>query len=183
LSAIGSDDGVGLSFNSASKGYVVLSRFGDDQEGYVLHTSDGGRTWHPQLVGSKPIYGNNLVAAGSNAFVLANGGSFFFTDSGGDRGRRSKVKIRTPRRALRRKATIRVTGSVGGAAAGSSVLVARRLIGESGWDFQLAKIASNGAFTTTWKMTKTATFVAQWIGDDDQAGDGSLPLTVRLRRR
>ena len=182
LSAIGSDDGVGLSFDSPSKGYVVLSRFGDDQEGYVLRTSDGGRTWRPQLVTSKPIYGNNLVAAGSTDYVLANGNSFFFTSSGGDQGDSSKVKIKTSRRKVRRRTTVRISGRVSGASAGSTVLVARRLIGESGWDFQVAKIASNGAFTTTWKVTKTGTFVAQWVGDSDQAGDGSLPLTVRVRR-
>jgi photosystem II stability/assembly factor-like uncharacterized protein len=182
LSAIGSDDGVGLSFASPSKGYVVLSRFGDDQEGYVLRTSDGGRTWRPQLVTSRPIYGNNLVTAGGTDYVLASGNLFFFTSSGGDHGKSSNVKIKTLRRSVRRRTTIRVGGRVSGASAGSTVLVARRLIGESGWDFQSAKIASNGAFTTTWKVTKTATFVAQWIGDDDQAGDGSPPLTVRVRR-
>lgn len=183
LSGIGSDDGVGLSFSSASKGYVVLSRFGDDQSGYVLRTSDAGRTWQPQLVTSKPIYGNNLVATGGTDFVLANGSSFFFTTSGGDQGHSSKVKIKTSRRKVRRRATIRVSGKVSGASAGSKVLVARRLIGESGWDYQTAKIASNGTFTTTWKVTKTATFVAQWIGDADQAGDGSTPLTVRVKSR
>ena len=93
------------------------------------------------------------------------------------------MKIKTRKRRVTRRTTIRVGGKVSGAAAGSKLLVARRLIGESGWDYEIAKIASNGSFTTTWKVTKTATFVAQWTGDDDQAGDGSTPLTVRVKRR
>jgi hypothetical protein len=122
------------------------------------------------------------VSAGGTDYVLVGGASFLFTTAGGDQGAPSAVKISTRTRKVRRKTTIRVTGRIKGAAPGSTALVARRQIGESGWDFQSAKIASNGTFTTTWKITKAATFVAQWIGDDDQAGDGSAPLTVRARR-
>jgi photosystem II stability/assembly factor-like uncharacterized protein len=183
LAGVGSDDGVGLSFSSASEGYVVLSRFGDDASGYVLRTSDSGRTWRPQLVASKPLLGSGVAAAGSTDFLLTAGSSFFYTTSGGDQGDRSSVKIKSRNRKVRRKTTIRVSGKVSGAATGAEALVARRESGESGWDFQLAKVASNGTFTTTWKITKTASFVGQWAGDDDQAGDGSLPLTIRARRR
>ena len=52
LSGVGSDDATGMSFSSASRGYLTLSRFGDDASGYVLRTTDGGRTWRPQLVSS-----------------------------------------------------------------------------------------------------------------------------------
>jgi photosystem II stability/assembly factor-like uncharacterized protein len=183
LAGVGSDDGIGLSFGSASKGYLVLSRFGDDSNGYVLRTSDGGRTWRPQLVTSASVLSNGLAAAGGTDFLLEGGNSFFFTTSGGDQGDPSSVKIKTRRRTVRRKTTITVTGRVGGALAGSTVLVARRQIGESGWDFQTARIAANDTFTTTWKIPKTSIFVAQWLGDDDQAGDGSTPLTVRARHR
>jgi len=41
----------------------------------------------------------------------------------------------------------------------------------------------NGTFSTNWKLVKTAAFVAQWAGDEDNAGDGSLPLVVRTKRR
>jgi photosystem II stability/assembly factor-like uncharacterized protein len=183
LAGLGSDDGVGLSFSSASKGYVVVSRFGDDARGYVLRTSDSGRTWRPQLVSSQPVLGSGVAASGSTGLLLTAGNSFFYTTSGGDQGDPSNVKIKTRKRKVRQKTTVRVTGRVSGAAAGSKALVGRRQIGENGWDFQLATIASNGTFTTTWKMTKTATFVGQWVGDDDQAGDGSVPLTIRTRRR
>jgi photosystem II stability/assembly factor-like uncharacterized protein len=183
LAGIGSDDGIGLSFSSAAKGYVVLSRFGDDAGGYVLRTSDSGRTWRPQLVAAKPALGTGIAATGAADFLLTAGNSFFYTTRGGDQGNRSSIKIKTRKARVRRRTTVRVTGKVGGAAPGTQALVARRQIGESGWDFQLAKVASNGTFTTIWKITKQATFVGQWAGDDDQAGDGSVPLTIRLKRR
>jgi len=75
-----------------------------------------------------------------------------------------------------------VSGRARGAAPGSRVLVSRRFRGESGWDHQLATVGAAGAFTTTWKATTTTTYVAQWTGDPAHAGDGSVPLTVKVVR-
>ena len=63
------------------------------------------------------------------------------------------------------------------------MLVARRERGESGWADQDVTVASNGTFTTRWRVAKTAAFVAQWAGDEDSAGDGSPALVVRAKRR
>ena len=63
------------------------------------------------------------------------------------------------------------------------MLVARRERGESGWVYQDATVASNGTFTTSWRLAKTAAFVAQWAGDEDSAGDGLRALVVRAKRR
>jgi hypothetical protein len=182
LAAIGTDDAIGLSFSSRSNGYLVLSRFGDDAKGYLLRTTDGGRTWRPQLVTSAPLDPDGIAARKATDLALGTDGSLFFTTSGGDEGGPSSVKIRTPDRRLRGRRTIRVTGHVNGAAPGSHVLVGRRFRGESGWDHQLATVATDGTFTTTWRNVRTTTYVAQWIGDDDQAGDGSPALTVSVRR-
>jgi hypothetical protein len=160
----------------------VLSRFGDDARGYLLRTSDGGRTWRPQLVTSAPLDADGVAAKGITDFALCTDGSLFFTTSGGDEGGPSAVKLRTGRRRLPGPRTIRVAGRVRGAAAGSTLLVARRFRGESGWDHRAARIAADGSFKTTWRVARTATFVAQWIGDDDQAGDGSATVTVYMRR-
>jgi photosystem II stability/assembly factor-like uncharacterized protein len=184
LSAVGSDDATGMSFSSESRGYLALSRFGDDSSGYLLRTTDGGRTWRPQLVGSAAPTAEGLVATGSEgAFLLADSSLLLFTTSGGDRGQPSKVAIRTARRSVRRRSVIRITGRVRGARAGARVFVARRERGEAGWVHQDATVASNGTFTTRWRLTKTAAFVGQWAGDEDSAGDGTPALVVRAKRR
>jgi photosystem II stability/assembly factor-like uncharacterized protein len=183
LSGVGSDDATGMSFSSPARGYLALSRFGDDRSGYLLRTTDGGRTWRPQLVGSAAPTPEGLVATGSeDAFLLAGSSLLLFTTSGGDRGAPSKVSIQTPRRKVKRRTVIRVNGRVRGARAGARVVVARRERGESGWGYQDAAVASNGTFTTRWRMSKTAAFVAQWAGDEDSTGDGAPALVVRVAR-
>jgi photosystem II stability/assembly factor-like uncharacterized protein len=184
LSAAGSDDGTGMSFSSASRGFLTLSRFGDDSSGYVLRTSDGGRSWRPQLVSSETPSAEGLVTTGSGeAFLLADSSLLLFTTSGGDRGESSKITIRTARRTVRPRSVIRLSGRVQGARAGARVLVARRERGESGWVHQDATVASNGTFTTRWRVTKTAAFVAQWAGDENSTGDGTGALVVKVKRR
>jgi hypothetical protein len=184
LSGVGNDDAAGLSFSSPSRGFLALRRFGADSYGYVLRTTDGGRTWRPQLVGTEEPSPDGIAATGpSGAFLLANSSTLLFTNSGGDHGDPSKVSIKTLRRTVRRRAVIRITGRVAGARGGAQIVVARRERGERGWVSQTATVASNGTFTTTWKLTKTAAFVAQWAGDEDSAGDGCPPLVVRARRR
>ena len=182
LAGTGSDNAIGLAFSSASRGYLVLSRFGDDARGYLLRTSDGGRTWRPQLVTSAPLDPDGVAAKGTTDFALCTDGSLFFTTSGGDEGGPSAVKLSTSRRRLSGARTIRVAGRVRGAAPGSRVLVARRFRGESGWDHRVTRVGADGAFKTAWRVARTTTFVAQWIGDDDQAGDGSATVTVHVRR-
>jgi photosystem II stability/assembly factor-like uncharacterized protein len=133
LSGVGSDDVNGMSFNSARSGYLTLLRFGDDTDGYLLRTSDGGRSWRPQLVSTAGPAAEGLVATGSSAaFLLTNSSELLFTTTGGDRGEASKVTIRTARRTVRRRSVIRVSGRVRGARAGARVLVARRERGEAG---------------------------------------------------
>jgi photosystem II stability/assembly factor-like uncharacterized protein len=183
LLGTGTDSAIGLSFSSGSRGYLVLSRFGTSSGGYVLRTSDGGRTWRPQLLTNVPLDPGGVDARGRTDYALASDGSIFFTTAGGDLGRRSTVSIATRRKRLRGRRTIRVAGKVSGAAPGSRVQVARRFSGDSGWDYQLATVSPSGRYATTWNLPRSSTFVAQWVGDDDQAGDGSPPMTVRVRRK
>lgn len=182
LRGTGTDNGIGLSFSSRSRGYLVLSRFGSRPGGYLLRTSDGGRTWRPQLLTGTPLDPDSVAARGASDFALAGDGSLFHTTSGGDAGLPSTVTLSAHLRTRGAPGTIRLTGTVNGAAPGSGVLVSRRFRGESGWDHKLAPVTPSGAFTSSWRLTRTSTFVAQWIGDDDQAGDGSAPLTLKLRR-
>ena len=184
LSGVGNDDATGLSFATASTGYLTLRRFGSEDYGYLLRTADGGRTWRPQLVGTDQPSPEGIVATSpSTAFLLADSRTLLFTTGGGDNGDASKVTLRTNRRTVRRRAVIKITGRVSGAKGGAQVVVARRERGERGWVSHTATVASNGTFTTTWKLVKTAAFVAQWAGDENSAGDGSVPLVVRTKRR
>ena len=184
LAGVGSDDASGISFATPARGYLALRRFGSEPYGYLLRTTDGGRTWRPQLVGTDEPSPEGLVATGpSGAFLLADTRTLLFTTSGGDRGDASKVTLRTKRRTVRRRTRIRVAGRVSGARGGAQVVVSRRERGERGWVSLTATVASNGTFTTSWKLIKTATFVAQWAGDQDSAGDGSPALVVRAKRR
>jgi photosystem II stability/assembly factor-like uncharacterized protein len=184
LSGVGNDDASGLSFSTGSDGYLTLKRFGPEPWGYVLRTTDGGRTWRPQLVGTDEPSSEGLVAASpSGAFLLADSRTLLFTTSGGDRGDPSKVTLRTRRRTVRRRVVIKITGRVSGAKGGAQVVISRRERGERAWVSRTATVASNGTFTTNWKLVKTASFVAQWAGDENSIGDGSPPLVVRAKRR
>lgn len=184
MAAIGSDDATGMSFGSRSRGYLTLSRWGDDPGGYVLRTTDAGRTWRPQLVTSRTPAAEGIAAIGADtALLLGDSRLLLFTSTGGDRGERSKVTLRATRRTVRRRAVVRLRGRVQGARGGDVVRVARRERGESGWVHQDAVVASNGRFTTRWRVARTAVFVAQWAGDQDSAGDGSRAVSVRRKRR
>ena len=184
LSGVGTAHANGMSFGTAARGYLALSRFGDDRSGFLLRTTDGGRTWRPQLVSSAAPVAEGIAGVGaSQAFLVADGSQLLFTTSGGDRGQPSKVTLRASRRTARRRAVIRLRGRVQGARAGARLLVSRRERGESGWVQREATVASNGSYTTRWRLSKTAAFVAQWAGDEDSAGDGSGAVVVRLKRR
>jgi photosystem II stability/assembly factor-like uncharacterized protein len=183
LSGIGSDNGVGISFSDRRHGYVALSRFGDDPRGYMLRTSDAGRTWRPQLLTVTPVAPDGIATTPTGVdLALADGTSLLYTGHGGDAGRRSAVKISVPR-AARRGARVRIRGRLAGADPGSEVLVSRRGRGENVWDFETATVDRRGRFETDWRLDKTATFVAQWAGDEDQSGDGSAPVSVRVLRK
>jgi photosystem II stability/assembly factor-like uncharacterized protein len=184
LSGVGSDNATGLSFSTATRGFLTLKRFAVDGYGYLLRTTDGGRTWRPQLVSTDQPSAEGIVAIGqSGGFLLADSRTLLFTASGGDRGDPSKVTLRTRRRTVRRRSVVKISGRVTGAKGGARVVISRRERGERAWVSRVATVASNGTFSTNWKLVKTAAFVAQWAGDEDSAGDGSPPLVVRTRRR
>ena len=52
-----------------------------------------------------------------------------------------------------------------------------------GWATRIATVASSGRFTTNWRVTAGAIFVAQVLGDADHAGAGTKPLSVRLAEK
>jgi hypothetical protein len=153
--------------------------------GYVLRTTDGGKTWRPQLVDDDPIQQlNGLVATGANGgILLSNDSSLFTTSAGGDAGTPSTLKLKTKKRKLRKRSKITVTGKLTPHEGGERVVVSMRGQRLRRWIDQIVTVASNGTFTTSWKLNGDSSFVAQWVGDDDRAGDGSKVLRVTSKRR
>ena len=81
---------------------------------------------------------------------------------------------------MRKRSTITVNGKLAPAAGGEQVVVSARAQGH-GWVHKVVQVASDGTFTTSWKLTRFTIFVAQWAGDADHAGAGSKVLAVVVK--
>jgi len=164
--------------------------FGDPRNGFlavlgaeggsVLRTSDGGRSWQPQLI-TLTTMGDVAAAGRSVGYALSTESQLFGTASGGVAGQPSTLTLRPAARSVRRGQRLRVTGRLRPADGGERVLVHRRAGGR--WFTQAVRVASNGAFSTVWRVRTTSRFVAQWRGDDAHRGDGTPAVTVGVRRR
>ena len=182
LLAIGTTNGTGMAFSSAKSGYVAMPSFRGIEGGYVMRTDDGGRTWAPQLVTADPIRPGGIAAGGGVDYLLAGSAAFLSTRTGGRFGAASTLTISTGKAALRKPVRIRVSGKLSPARGNEEVAVSGMISGR--WSTQTARVAANGAFTTSWDVRKGPnSFVAQWNGDDRLAGDGSTVLTVRVGPR
>ena len=180
LLGLATGDGYDMAWSDAQRGWVTIDTFGDFAEaGLVMRTSDAGKTWRPQLIGHAPLQRRGLVTVGSVGLGLANQVSFFTAKNGGDQGSPASLTIRTARRVLRGAATIKVSGRLSPAEGGERVVVSRRQIGSNRWESRVVTVASNGSFTTSWRVRKTSWFVAQYLGDDDHTADGSPVLRVQ----
>lgn len=181
LQGVGTSDWYGMSFSSASSGFLVMNRFGRGTDlGYLLRTTDGGKTWAPQLVTEAEIRGYG-IAAGSTSYVLAGTSSLLSSTTGGRYGRTSTVSVKPSRTKLATRARIRVTVTVRGARQGDVAVVAGRRAGGD-WTQQQVELDSAGRGTTSWTVTKTTSFVGQWAGNEASAGDGSAATIVRVGR-
>jgi photosystem II stability/assembly factor-like uncharacterized protein len=182
LKGVGTGEAYGMSFSSANRGYLVVARFGDIRTpaGFLLRTTDGGATWHPQLVVASPISNEGVASPpGGTDYLVAGGSSLLFTTSGGDAGQPSTLTISTRRTRLRRSAHITVTGRLKPAAGNERVTVSYRAPGSTVWRQQTVRAGATGAFTTSWNVRRGVNvFVAQWAGDFRSTGDGSRVLTV-----
>jgi photosystem II stability/assembly factor-like uncharacterized protein len=195
----GASNGTGLAFSDPSHGFMTVGSFGPDTaNAYVLRTSDGGRTWHPQLIGAGKVAAGGLVAEGpSNASALIDASSggkpderlLFFTATGGDAGTASTLTIATSTRTFTRKklrrarGAVRIAGVLKGAQGGERIIVSRRNLSGGAWQHQTATAGANGgSFTASWRISSSSVFVAQWAGDSGRAGLGSAVLRVTVRR-
>jgi photosystem II stability/assembly factor-like uncharacterized protein len=177
--------GYEIAFGDTQNGYIALSNFGGTGGGWVLHTSDAGASWRPQLI-SKTAIGSGAgplaAAPGGVAYALVGSNEMKATGTGGDAATPSTLTLATKTPRLLRKGKVRVDGKLAPAAPGARVEVIMR-DGVSGkLTRQSATVRSDGTFATNWTVKRTAYFVAQWAGDADRNSDGSPPLRVRVGR-
>jgi photosystem II stability/assembly factor-like uncharacterized protein len=170
-----------MAFNAANRGYLLIGSFGTQRGGFVLKTSDGGRTWHPQLVSSVPLAPNGIASStGQTDFATDSSGRLFATTTGGDQGLASSLKLATKKTKVKRGSNITVSGKLNPAAGGEQVVVSARAQNR-GWVHKVVQVASDGTFATAWKVTRFTIFVAQWAGDADHEGAGSKVLQVSVK--
>jgi photosystem II stability/assembly factor-like uncharacterized protein len=186
LLGVGTQGAYDIAFSSRSKGYLAIDRFGDVNQpsGFLLHTTDGGATWHPQFVVSTRIPGGGIAATSSGTdYLLGGQSSLLFTTSSGEAGKASTLTVTTKKRRFAKPAGITVTGRLSPAAGNERVTVSYLPPGSSGWQHQTVKVAGNGSYTTSWRLRRgTNRFVAQWAGDFRSKGDGSGVLSVKVGR-
>jgi photosystem II stability/assembly factor-like uncharacterized protein len=178
ITTTGTSDFCLATFGDARNGWLRAD-IDDPAGGGVLRTSDGGKSWHPQLLTRNGVA--DVVAAGrSSAFALIDS-SLFATATGGDQGSASTLTLRASKRRVRRRGLVKVGGRLRPPEGGERVVVAMRAGGR--WTRKAVLVAANGTFTTTWRLRRSALFVAQWRGDDDRSGTGTGAVKVSVRRR
>jgi photosystem II stability/assembly factor-like uncharacterized protein len=183
--AIGTHDGIELSFSSLENGYLSVggpvSLFGGS--GLSYRTTDGGKTWQPQLIAEGLTF---AVDAGSTGFASTSAGEFFATSSGGQAANPSTLTIKkgtagtaSRRIEFKKKSKVKVSGNLNPAEGGESIMLSIRPFKKGFWSHEKVTAASNGTFTATFRVKKPSYVVAQWAGDDVRAGAGSTALKVK----
>jgi photosystem II stability/assembly factor-like uncharacterized protein len=168
--------GYAVEFSNRLNGYVAVRGIGSIRAGVVMRTTDGGRSWHPQLVSRDEV--TRLEATGSVDYALANGSSLYATTIGGDIGSPSALTINARPSTLKRPGRVLVRGRLSPADGGEEIVVSRFAGGR--WAHRLAIAASNGTFVTSWRVARDASFVAQVLGDADHRGAGTRALSVKV---
>jgi photosystem II stability/assembly factor-like uncharacterized protein len=177
LRATGSGGAYAMAWGDAQNGYLALRRFGSERSaGYVLRTSDGGRSWRPQLVAPNAIRGTGLLATGAQtAFALADGNQLLHSTFGGDQGVGEPVTVASSRRRFRRPRRVTISGR---APAGATVQIAFRALRGGKWTARRVAISSTGTFTGTIRIRRSTVVVAQYRGATG-ASDGSPAVVIR----
>jgi photosystem II stability/assembly factor-like uncharacterized protein len=168
-----------LAFGDRRHGWISLGQF----PGSAIRTSDGGRSWTPQILG--PGIVSSIAAVGEGTGFAVTGGiassQILFTQDGGDAGRATSLTLSTPQRRLPRPRRIKVSGRLQPARGGEQIVVWVRRLNGRRWRALEATASSNGRFSFKRRVRRATVFVAQWAGDPVSSGDGSRPLLVRLR--
>ena len=177
---IGTDRGRGITFSSPSSGYLTTGGFGSEDFGYAYRTTDGGKTWQPQLIAPQFV---DLWDAGPTGYAITQGGANFFgTTTGGEAGTPSSLTLKdvTSKSAGAGTAKrVKVAGKLSPPEGGEQIVVSFRRASSANWSSQTLTAASNGEFTARFEVKSRSFVVAQWSGDDERAGAGSKALVLK----
>ena len=177
---LGAGDASAIAFSGPQTGYVAIRAFGHLRgRGLVLRTTDGGRSWHPQLVSGSPL--QEVETAGGIDYALAGESVLYATDVGGDIGEPRTITLRAKvrPRSRRARASALVSGRLSPAVGREEVVLS--LFVRNRWTSRIVLAASNGTFATRWQLSGNAVLVAQVLGDADHRGAGTKPLLLRVR--
>jgi photosystem II stability/assembly factor-like uncharacterized protein len=178
ITTLGTTAGQQISFSSLTRGFLALNT-SQLPYGEILRTTDGGKSWRPQIVSpARPIE----VVAPSDAHAYALGGAtdLFSTTTGGDAGTPSTLTISPSKKRVKKNGFVTINGKLSGATGGEHVTVFVQQDGRSNWGHFDATVGSNGRFSIRARLTRGATFVAQWTGDATHAGDGTTAQHVAV---
>jgi photosystem II stability/assembly factor-like uncharacterized protein len=175
----------GLSFSSATMGYV-LSKFNGAGR-LPLRTTDGGRTWTPEIL---PTAITALAAGGAVDYAAGGAGGLFQTSDGGLSANPSTLTLaisgaRKLSVAKLKKAggKVRLAGRLSPAVGGEEVVISYASSGGS-WRSKAVTVTSNGTFALAVSGVKASTaFVAQWSGNDLDSGAGTPAAQLTVTRR
>ena len=175
----GYSNGVSLAFGNRRNGWLDVT----SSHPTVLHTTDGGRSWTPQVLSDQSVIG--IAAAGSQTgfATLGNPGRILFTQRGGAAGAASRLTLSTEDRTVPRGSKIVINGRLTPAEGGEDVEVrVRRLTGRSWREIDVTP-KRNGRFSFERRIRRPTVFVGQWEGDPNSNGDGTGALVVRVGGR
>jgi photosystem II stability/assembly factor-like uncharacterized protein len=176
LIGVGYSNGRRLAFGTRRNGWLSL---GSTHPG-VLRTTDGGKSWTPQILGQEHTVG--IAAAGSQTgFATLSGfAKALFTRDGGRAGAGSALRLSTPDRTVPSGQKIEIRGRLSPADGAEDVEVRVRGLRSRRWIEVDVTPNRAGKFSFERRIRRSTVFVAQWEGDPDSNGDGSRPLVVQV---
>ena len=183
LTGTGYKNGERLAFGDRRNGWLSLdSPFASDARPNVLRTTDGGKSWKPQILARYSINGDIAAAGSEVGFAASPASGILYTRNGGEAGAQSALRLSTADRTVARGTKVKIRGRLAPAEGGEDVEVhIRRLTGRRWREIDVAPDRA-GRFTVKRRIGRPTVFVAQWEGDPNSDGDGSRPLIVRVGR-
>jgi len=195
----GTSEGIQLAFSDPAHGFLSVGSFGREEgDAYVLRTDNGGASWHPQAITDGTIPSDGILTSSAlDASLLIDGTSLantpldrllFTTASGGDvAGPQEALTLGTRRQRFTRHAlkaahdAVTINGTLTGAVGGEQIVVSCRSLTGGSWRHQEVVAGANGgSFTSSWRISSSSVFVAQWAGASGRPGAGSSVLRVTV---